>query len=90
VTAPERTLGRCRSCPADLDADLLDALRAWRLETAREQQVPAYIVFTDVTLTAIAEQRPAGPEALAEIPGIGPMKLAAYGDAVLALVEQHR
>ena len=90
VTAPERTLGRCHSCPADLDADLLDDLRTWRLDTAREQQVPAYIVFTDVTLTAIAEQRPDGLEALAEIPGIGPKKLEAYGDAVLALVDRHR
>ena len=86
VTAPERTLGRCQTCPADLDVDLLDALRAWRLETSRAKQVPAYVVFTDVTLVAIAEQRPSDRDALAEIPGIGPAKLEAYGDDVLAMV----
>jgi len=86
VTAPERTLGRCQACPADLDVDLLDALRAWRLEISRARQVPAYVVFTDVTLLAIAEQRPSDRDALAEIPGIGPAKLEAYGDDVLAMV----
>lgn len=90
VTAQERTLGRCHSCPADLNVELLDSLRAWRLETARAQEVPAYIVFTDVTLTAIAEQLPSDAAGLAEIPGIGPRKLEAYGDAVLGLVRQHR
>jgi DNA helicase-2/ATP-dependent DNA helicase PcrA len=89
VTAPERTLGRCQSCPADLNADLLDALREWRLETSREKSVPAYVVFTDNTLIAIAEQSPADGDALAEIPGIGPMKLQAYGEDLLGLVRQH-
>ena len=86
VTAPERTLGRCQACPADLDVDLLEDLRTWRLETSRAKEVPAYVVFTDVTLLAIAEQRPADLDALAEIPGIGPVKLEAYGEQVLALV----
>jgi DNA helicase-2/ATP-dependent DNA helicase PcrA len=89
VTAQERTLGRCQSCPADLNADLLDALREWRLTTSREKAVPAYVVFTDVTLIAIAEQSPADADALAEIPGIGPMKLQAYGEDVLGLVRAH-
>lgn len=89
VTAQERTLGRCQSCPADLNADLLDALREWRLQTSRERAVPAYVVFTDVTLIAIAEQSPADADALAEIPGIGPMKLQSYGDDVLDLVRVH-
>ena len=89
VTAPERTLGRCQSCPADLNAELLDALREWRLQVSREKAVPAYVVFTDNTLMAIAEQMPADSDALAEIPGIGPMKLQSYGDDVLGLVRQH-
>jgi DNA helicase-2/ATP-dependent DNA helicase PcrA len=90
VTPPERTLGRCQSCPSDIDVELLDALRAWRLETSRAQSVPAYVVFTDVTLTAVAEQRPDGLDALARIPGIGPKKLDAYGEVVLGLVRDHR
>ena len=89
VTAQERTLGRCQSCPADLNEHLLDALREWRLQTSREKAVPAYVVFTDVTLIAIAEQAPADSDALADIPGIGPMKLQAYGEDVLGLVRAH-
>lgn len=89
VTAQERTLGRCQSCPADLNAELLDALREWRLQTSRDKAVPAYVVFTDVTLIAIAEQSPLDTEALAEIPGVGPMKLQSYGEDVLGLVRAH-
>ncbi len=86
VTAPERTLGRCSSCPSDVDEGLLESLRAWRLNLSREKSVPAYVVFTDVTLIAIAEQRPQDLDALAEIPGVGPKKLAEHGDAVIGLV----
>ncbi len=90
VTGRERTLGRCETCPADVNVDLLDALRAWRLATSREQNVPAYIVFTDVTLLAIAEQVPGDADGLAQIPGIGPRKLADYGDDLLEIVHSHR
>lgn len=86
VTGQERTLGRCESCPVDLDEELLESLRAWRLATSREKSVPAYVVFTDATLLAIAEQRPESESDLEQIPGIGPMKLAAYGQQVLGLV----
>ncbi|GAA3221963.1 ATP-dependent DNA helicase UvrD2 [Pseudonocardia petroleophila] len=77
---------RCTDCPSDVDTELLDRLRGWRAEEAREQQVPAYVVFTDATLTAIAEHRPADSAALVSIPGIGARKLDRYGPAVLALV----
>jgi DNA helicase II / ATP-dependent DNA helicase PcrA len=79
-------LRRCGDCPSDVDTDLLDRLRTWRSEEAREQQVPAYVVFTDATLTAIAEQRPADRAALVGIPGIGARKLDRYGPAVLSLL----
>ena len=79
-------LRRCAECPSDVDVELLDRLRGWRSEEAREQQVPAYVVFTDATLTAIAEQRPTDNAALVRIPGIGARKLDRYGPAVLALV----
>ncbi|MBT8227304.1 MAG: ATP-dependent DNA helicase UvrD2 [Dactylosporangium sp.] len=83
----ERKIGRCESCPSDRDEELYDRLREWRLRTAGGQHVPAYVVFTDATLTALAERRPETPEELVTIAGIGPRKLALYGDAVLALVD---
>jgi DNA helicase II / ATP-dependent DNA helicase PcrA len=79
-------LRRCDDCPSDVDTELLDRLRSWRSDEARDQQVPAYVVFTDATLTAIAEQRPVDRAALVGIPGIGARKLDRYGTAVLALV----
>ena len=79
-------LRRCGDCPSDVDTELLDRLRTWRSDEARDQQVPAYVVFTDATLTAIAEQRPSDRAALVGIPGIGARKLDRYGAAVLALV----
>ncbi|MGO8770465.1 MAG: ATP-dependent DNA helicase UvrD2 [Mycobacterium sp.] len=79
-------LRRCESCAADVDEDLLLRLKAWRLEVAKEQKVPAYVVFTDNTLIAIAELLPDDEKALVAIPGIGARKLEQYGPDVLALV----
>lgn len=85
TAAIERKLGRCEGCPADLDEELFAGLKQWRLEVAKEQKVPAYVVFTDATLQAIAERRPVDEAELAAISGVGPAKLTRYGDAVLAL-----
>ncbi|RPE75435.1 DNA helicase RecQ [Vulcaniibacterium tengchongense] len=60
-----------------------DALREWRAATAREQNVPAYVIFHDSTLRAIAEHAPDDLDELARIPGIGAGKLDRYGEAVL-------
>ncbi|ASX01931.1 ATP-dependent DNA helicase UvrD2 [Mycobacterium intracellulare subsp. chimaera] len=79
-------LRRCETCAADIDEDLLLRLKAWRLDVAKEQKVPAYVVFTDNTLIAIAELRPDDDEALIAIPGIGARKLEQYGPDVLELV----
>jgi DNA helicase-2/ATP-dependent DNA helicase PcrA len=79
-------LRRCESCAADVDEDLLLRLKAWRLEVAKEQSVPAYVVFTDNTLIAIAELLPDDEKALVAIPGIGARKLEQYGPDVLQLV----
>jgi DNA helicase-2/ATP-dependent DNA helicase PcrA len=81
----ERKLGRCEGCPADYDEGLLAALKAWRLETARTQSVPAFVVFTDATLQAIAERRPTSASELSAIPGVGSAKVDRFGEAVLAL-----
>jgi len=51
--------------------------------------VPAYVIFPDSTLRAVVESRPATPEALLELPGVGPVKAARHGDAVLKLVRSH-
>ena len=71
------------------DRDLFEALRAWRAEQAREQGVPAYIVFGDATLRAIAAARPASLSDLDGITGIGAKKREAYGDGILTVVAQN-
>ncbi|WP_206413333.1 HRDC domain-containing protein, partial [Lysobacter enzymogenes] len=77
---------------ADLAPDALarfNALREWRSTTAREQNVPAYVIFHDATLRAIAEQAPDDLDDLAQIPGIGASKLDRYGEAVLQHLLDH-
>jgi DNA helicase II / ATP-dependent DNA helicase PcrA len=68
--------------PAD---PLFSRLREWRLAVSKEQGVPAYVVFSDATLQAIAAARPASQGELAAIPGVGAVKLDRYGAAVLEL-----
>jgi DNA helicase II / ATP-dependent DNA helicase PcrA len=80
-------LRRCTDCPSDVDVELLDRLRTWRTSEAARQHVPAYVIFTDATLAAIAEHRPADRAGLVRIPGIGAGKLERYGGAVLALID---
>lgn len=79
-------LGRCESCPSNLDLALFDALKAWRSVKSKELKVPAYVVFSDNTLTAIAEQQPQDDRGLVSIPGIGAKKLERFGADVLAVV----
>jgi DNA helicase-2/ATP-dependent DNA helicase PcrA len=86
VAAVDRKLGRCGDCPADRDEQLFEVLREWRAERAKALGQPAYCVFTDATLTAIAEQRPGSVAALVAIPGIGQTKLDKFGEEVLSLV----
>jgi DNA helicase-2/ATP-dependent DNA helicase PcrA len=83
--AVARKLGRCEDCPSAYDEALFERLREWRGEQARTASVPAYVVFTDATLTAIAEARPRTVTELLAISGVGPSKLERYGDAVLAI-----
>ena len=70
------------------DAALLDRLKAWRLARAQEQSVPAFVIFHDSTLAAIAAARPQTAEALAGISGIGARKLERYGALLLELLRQ--
>ncbi|MCK7637738.1 ATP-dependent DNA helicase UvrD2 [Corynebacterium pygosceleis] len=82
----EKVLRRCIDCPGGADDGIFEQLRAWRAETAREDQVPAYIVFSDATLMAIAEAMPADERELLGVSGVGPVKVDKYGDRVLAIV----
>ncbi|MGY1915543.1 ATP-dependent helicase [Blastococcus sp. SYSU DS0973] len=66
--------------------ELFERLRAWRSQAAQSASVPAYVVFTDATLQAIAETRPASLRELSGLPGIGARKLELYGEDVLAAV----
>ena len=66
--------------------ELFERLRAWRSQTAQSASVPAFVVFTDATLQAIAETRPATLRELAGLPGVGARKLKLYGEDVLATV----
>jgi DNA helicase-2/ATP-dependent DNA helicase PcrA len=87
TTSAAIMLRRCETCPANLDEDLLAELKDWRLRISKEMKVPAYVVFTDNTLIAIAETQPTDDAALVAIPGIGARKLEQYGADVVALVK---
>lgn len=97
LRATPRPTGKDRASrlkPADMTADDLDdsgkavfeRLKAWRAAMAKASSVPAYVVFDNKTLVAIAKTRPSSSVALSKVPGIGPVKLSRYGDAVLELV----
>ncbi|MDR6864074.1 ATP-dependent DNA helicase UvrD2 [Phycicoccus sp. 3266] len=86
TTAGQRTTGRCDDCPPTYAEGTFEKLRAWRLAVAKEASVPAYVVFTDATLTAIAEREPGTEGELAQISGVGVRKLGMYGEQVLALM----
>jgi DNA helicase-2/ATP-dependent DNA helicase PcrA len=85
-TAATRKMGRCQQCPPTYDPVTFEALIGWRAGVAHEARVPAYAVFTDATLTAIAETRPADPVELARISGVVARKIEKYGEDVLAIL----
>ncbi len=84
--AAERKLGHHQDCPVEYDEATADALRRWRRHEARTRSIPAYVVFTDATLLALAEVRPADERALRAVGGIGAAKVERYGEAVLRIV----
>jgi DNA helicase-2/ATP-dependent DNA helicase PcrA len=83
---------RGRAGPDNLDpADrpLFDALRIWRTQRAKAAGVPAYVIFDDKTLVAVATRRPRDPHALRSVPGIGPVKSERFAGEVLEIVGLH-
>ena len=84
--ASRRRTSAASDALADGDRGLFEALRAWRAGVAREIGKPAYVVFNDATLRALAEHRPGSMADLDGITGIGATKRDAYGEAVLEVV----
>jgi ATP-dependent DNA helicase RecQ len=83
---PKAPRARKAGTVADLPAQALpvfERLRAWRSERAKDQGVPAYVVFSDATLREIATTLPSSLAGLSEVSGIGETKLARYGQQVL-------
>jgi DNA helicase II / ATP-dependent DNA helicase PcrA len=85
--AAERKIGRHLDCPATFDEHTMAMLREWRRQEAADQQLPAYCVFTDATLIAIAEARPHSIAELIKVQGLGPTKADKYGEHLLAIME---
>lgn len=83
--------GSGKRAPVDLPAEavpVFEALRAWRAATAREQGVPAYVIFHDATLREVATALPGSLEQLSTIGGVGESKLAKYGEGLLAVLAE--
>ncbi len=87
ATARRRATGSGTPPLTPADEVLLARLKAWRAAQARAQSVPAYVIFHDATLAAIAAERPGDTGALSRIDGIGVRKLERYGQALLDLLQ---
>jgi ATP-dependent DNA helicase RecQ len=88
---PARAGRRSAASPVELppaDDSLLGRLKRWRAEQARQQSVPAYVIFHDRTLVAIASLRPRDLDALSGIDGVGEKKLERYGAALISLIRE--
>ncbi|MFH8223839.1 DNA helicase RecQ [Streptomyces sp. NPDC018057] len=82
--------GKGKAAVAELPAELLpafEALRAWRAEQAREQGVPAYVIFHDATLREIVTLWPDSVAQLGTVGGVGEKKLATYGEGVIGVLK---
>jgi len=86
ASARERNRGFCSDCPIPYDEDLFESLKTWRRGRADAEEVPAFVVFSDATLEAIAEVKPSNRAGMLRINGIGPSKLEKYGDELLAVL----
>ena len=71
------------------ESGLYAALRAQRAELAKRESVPAYVIFSNATLTDMAEKAPRSMEELLEISGVGDKKAARYGEAFLRVIREY-
>jgi len=86
VAVPPAQRPAARAKTAEPDDPVYAALKRWRLERASADEKPPYVVFHNTTLAAIAASRPRDLGELGAVPGVGPTKLARYGDDVLAVL----
>ena len=86
-TSKQRNRGYCDDCPVPYDLELFEALRAWRKQTAEAESVPAFVVFSDATLEALAEMKPTDTRGLLKINGIGMAKLEKYSEGVFDVLK---
>ena len=86
ATARERNRGYCSDCPLPYDESVFESLKQWRKQRADAESVPAFVVFSDATLEALAEVRPTDRQGLLRVNGIGAAKLERYADDVLAVL----
>lgn len=89
-TPAEKVIGRHEDCEGSGDEEVFAALRSWRSQIAREEKVPAYVIFSDATLQAISEELPADEAEMLSISGVGPSKLERYGAQVLEVIRSVR
>ncbi len=85
--------GRKGTIASELEPEaqaIWEALRAWRLEEARRQELPPYVIFHDATLIEVARRRPVSLTSLATIPGVGASKLDRYGRAIIEIVSRSK
>jgi ATP-dependent DNA helicase RecQ len=81
--------GQASAALPDADKSLFQALRDKRIEIARAQNVPPYVIFHDKTLIELAAARPRSRAQMAKVPGVGEAKLDRYGPAFLAVIAAH-
>jgi ATP-dependent DNA helicase RecQ len=91
LTLPRETASLKSRTPngPDAPAETMDRLRRWRSETARAAGLPAYVVFHDSTLAAIAVAQPSNLSELLRVSGVGDSKLRKYGEEVLEVLREH-
>ncbi len=83
------TRAAAQSAVADADQTLFQALRQKRMEIARAQNLPPYVIFHDKTLIELAAARPRSRAEMASVPGVGETKLDRYGPAFLSVIAEH-
>jgi len=86
---PRRASADVREGSQNVDETLFSILRKWRLDKAREEEIPPFCVFHDSHLRAIAAERPATTERLLDVHGVGSRKMEKYGPEIIDLVLEH-
>jgi ATP-dependent DNA helicase RecQ len=87
LSSETRSAQRKKLGAIEFDTDIFEKLRLWRVSVAREKGIPAYMVFSDATLQAIASRNPSTLRSLEGINGIGEKKLSLYGEQVLDVLK---